>query len=155
MLYGFGVDSLDLDNDQQADVFFTLNIINKDSLHLLNNQMPDPFPSFRISAKGKVSIAKVTETAYAGLGTIVEFYYADTLAEGTVINEALQWQNINETSLTVWGEHPDYLPGLSYGPWYEHLQAYIGFYVNGNYGWIRLDTSNPYEPKISGIACTK
>lgn len=155
ILYGHGMDSLDLDNDLQTDVILSLNIINTDSLHLLQNQIPDPFPSLRISGKGNISIAKVTEYAYAGLGTVAEFDYADTIAAGTVISQALQWQNIAEKSLSIWGEHPGSLPGLSFGPWYDHAEAFIGFYINGHFGWIRLDTSDPYEPKILEIACSQ
>ncbi|MDY0086614.1 MAG: hypothetical protein RBR84_11895 [Bacteroidales bacterium] len=151
-LYGNAIDSLDVNQDQLADVFFRLVLLNPDSLHLLNGEMPNPFPSFHIYSHDSVfETATTTETVYVGLGTTTNFYWVDTLNGGQIIDETLQWRPANTWGEKLWSENP--VSMLSNGPWFEKNQpAFLAFRIRGAMGWIKIDTYQTNNPKIIAFA---
>jgi len=106
-LYGTAIDSLDLNQDQLHDVFFRLIALNPDSIHLLNGEMPNPFPSLHIYGRDSLfETATIAETVYVGLGTTAQFYWVDTLNAGQIIDETLQWKPAQNWGEKLWSENP-------------------------------------------------
>lgn len=151
-LYGQALDSLDLNQDQTADVYFQLNVFNHDNSHLLEGEMPNPFPSLLIYGRDSLlETAIITETVYVGLGQTADFRWVDTLSRGAVIDQNLKWRTANYFGEKLWSEHP--VSMLSNGPWNNKTRpSFVGIRFNGMYGWIELDTQHAEQPKIIGYA---
>jgi hypothetical protein len=157
-LYGSAQDSLDLDDDGQYDVAFHLNLLNQDSIHLLGGGTPSPFPGFNAYSSGW-EIASEKELMYAGLGTVVTFYWIKPLMIGYDLTNHDVWK----TSANIWQENPIPLQ-LSFGPWYSIQDIrYIGLKKNRTFGdivlplysWIELDCTDRQNPKIVRMAVHK
>jgi hypothetical protein len=151
-LYGQALDSLDLDQDQTADVYFQLNLLNQDNSHLLEGEMPNPFPSLLIYGRDSLfETAILTETVYVGLGQTADFRWVDTLSKGDVIDQNLKWKTTEYFGEKLWSEHP--VSMLSNGPWKNKSgTSYVGFRLKGFYGWIEMNTALTEQPKILGYA---
>jgi hypothetical protein len=151
-LYGTAIDSLDLNQDQLHDVFFRLIALNPDSIHLLNGEMPNPFPSLYIYGRDSLfETATIAETVYVGLGTTAQFYWVDTLNAGQIIDETLQWKPAQNWGEKLWSENP--VSMLTKGPWFEKNQAaFLAFRLRGAMGWIKMDTYQTDNPKIMSFA---
>ena len=140
-LYGRGTTELDLDLDGVTDLTVVLNLINQDSVHLLNGNLPIPAPSCSIQGNSSVAIAIRTEEIEVN-GQITMQDWCDTVSRGREINSDLNWSSTN-TSLMLWKE----AVGFTLGTWslIEGV-SYIGFRFNGKFGWIEVDATNPYNP---------
>ncbi|MBU1370416.1 MAG: hypothetical protein KJ578_08310 [Bacteroidetes bacterium] len=151
-LYGNATDSLDIDNDQVADVFFRLIVLNPDSLHLLEGEMPNPFPSLHIYGRDSLfETATISETVYVGLGTTTKYYWVEALEHGQLIDETRNWKPANYWGEKLWSENP--VSMLSNGPWFEKAQpAFVAFRLRGALGWIKMDTHSTDDPLIMGFA---
>lgn len=151
-LYGNATDSLYFDDYPDFNVFFHLIVLNRDSLHLLEGELPNPFPSLHIYGQDSLlEIATISETAYVGLGTTAKFYWVEALEQGQVIDESSYWKSANYQGEKLWSEHPVSL--LSNGPWFEKAQpAFLAFRFKGALGWIKMDTQATDNPKILGFA---
>lgn len=146
-LYGFGKDSIDLDENLSYDLIIEVCILNEDSLHLLNGQLPNPFPYTSLSPKNGLEIAYYTESYYIGLGQTGTKNYADTLPYGSRLDLIQNWFNVNETvkRISLWQMNPGSGMNPSFGGWYYALNTkYIGIRMNHNkWGWIEVDISAP------------
>ncbi len=151
-LYGNAVDSLDLNQDQLPDVFFRLAILNPDSLHLLNGEMPNPFPSLHIYGRDSLfETAIISETVYVGLGQTAQFHWVDTIQINQIIDESRNWKTANYWGEKLWSENP--VSMLSNGSWFKKSQpGFLAFRLAGSMGWIKLDTQLPENPKIMAFA---
>lgn len=154
-LYGYGQDSIDIDLDNNYDLVFQLNIINPDSIHLLNG-MPDPFPNLRIRLKNGFEIAFCTESYYVGLGQTNTANFADTLAMDERVDLLNDWYSGPQNAIAMWQENPGSM-NPSYGPWYYTSKLmYIGIRKDKEHcGWIAVDETEPYHPRIAGYAILK
>lgn len=148
-LYGVGRDSLDLDSNGTYDLLITLNLLNEDSLHLLNG-IPNPFPSCVLNAQNATEIAYYTETYYIGLGQTATATFADRLD----FNERIDLMSTWGESLKMWSENPGGAGTPPYGDWYSATaENYLAFKINDdNFGWIAIDSSSPKNPKILSYA---
>lgn len=160
-LYGSAEDSLDIDGDNQFDIVFRLKLINQDSIHLLGGGMPNPFPGFSAYCPNSSGweMATEKELMYAGLGTVVTWYWIKPLIMGYDLTNHDVWK----TSANIWQENP--IPfQLSFGPWYSTQDIrYIGLKKNRTFGdiifplysWIELDCTDRQNPKIIRVAVHK
>lgn len=148
-LYGFGEDSLDFNQDGIIDFRFTCALLNQDSIHLLNGQMPNPFPYFRITGVNGTLVRLRTEEAPIGLGQTTTLYWADTVGYENQISEKNTWGG---TTLNMWQENPS--PGtMSFGPWYAVSGTrYIGFSRIEKLGWLEIDATNHEQIKVLSVA---
>jgi hypothetical protein len=154
-LYGYGQDSLDLDLDNNYDLVFKLNIINYDSIQLIGG-FPNPFPNFKVYLKNGFEIAFCTESYYVGLGQTNTANFADTLALDERIDLLNYWYSGPQNPIAMWQENPGSM-SPSYGPWYyTSKMMYIGIRKDKEHcGWIAVDESEPYHPRIAGYALLK
>lgn len=138
-LYAYGSDSIDINDDGSYDFVFTSVHLNEDSLHLLNGQMPNPFPYFSVDPMNGYSIKVKTESVPIGLGQTTQAYWADSLAFNATISVNDSWSG---SELKLWGENPQSIP-LSFGPWYACGKTmYLGFNRLNKLGWIEVDATD-------------
>lgn len=152
-LYGFGTDSTDLDTDGNFDLVIDLSVLNYDSIHLLQG-LPNPFPNCRLVPKNGWEIAIYHETYYIGLGQTAVADFTDTLSYGERIDQIPSWYGETQTGIKMWGENPGGAGTPSCGGWYyaEGIK-YIGLKrADGKYGWIEIDSSDPYHPVFLSYA---
>jgi hypothetical protein len=139
-LYAYGSDSIDINDDGSYDFVFTSAHLNPDSLHLLNGQMPNPFPYFRVDPRNGYSVRMKTENVYVGLGQVYPVYWADSLNFDDVISVKDSWSG---SAINLWGENPQTNPFMSFGPWYAcNKTMYIGFNRLNKLGWIEVDATD-------------
>ncbi len=148
-LYGTGFDSLDIDLNGTYDLFITLNVLNPDSLHLLTG-MPNPFPSCALNAENGLEVAFYTESFPIGLGQTGTATFVDRLDFNERIDVISDWA----TNRTMWSENPGGAGTPPFGDWYyASSENYIATKMNGDkYGWIRVDASDPKDPKFVSYA---
>ncbi|NQX91314.1 MAG: hypothetical protein HRT74_04120 [Flavobacteriales bacterium] len=144
-LYGEGEDSLDIDMDGIFDLKLTLQIINEDSLHLVET-MPNPFPNLKVTDLNNIAIAKYPEFFPIGMGQSGTAWYASMLEYEEQINILTEWDD----SIKLWGENPANIP---YGNWYTASEEnYLAIKISDKYGWIRIDGSSLQNPRIVSYA---
>ncbi|HNQ12218.1 MAG TPA: hypothetical protein PKH65_08290 [Bacteroidia bacterium] len=154
-LYGSATDSLDLDLDNQSDLYLNLRLLNPDSLHLLSG-MPNPFPYLSLGTTGNMQFMQRTETVYAGLGTIVTYHWADTLSYNQTIADTSNWYIHSSNFIKLWGENPGSIGTPGFGTWYTLNDIrYIAFMKNQKLGWIAINNSNRNNPLITEWAIQK
>jgi hypothetical protein len=148
-LYGIGSDSLDIDSDGTHDLFISLQILNQDSLHLLTG-MPNPFPSCLLNSKNGLEIAFYSESYPIGLGQTSSAIFVDRLDYNERIDLIPDW----ETIINMWSENPGWAGTPPFGDWYYASSVnYVALKMTGNnYGWIKIDASDPKDPKIVSYA---
>jgi len=153
-LYGVGYDSIDLDLDGKYDINFVLNVLNKDSMHLINGT-PIPFPSLCMLGVNGLQFMVELEVVYIGLGATSKVRWIDTLNYEEPININSKWLEVTDCTIRLWGENPT--TGLfSFGGWYAvPARKFVGIRFNGNYGWLEIDTSIPESPKLIRYAIQK
>lgn len=145
-LYGTGHDSLDLDFNGTCDVFLSLQILNIDSLHLLNGNLPDPIPSCRIETSDEFELAFYTEYYQIGLGQSASVSYLDCLELSDGIHNITDWRS----SGNMWKEGPGQLGTPPFGKWNQAGSSnFIALRRNGDeLGWIEVNGANQYFPTI-------
>ncbi len=148
-LYGQGSMALDLDLDGVNDLVIDQHILNRDSLHLLPG-MPNPFPNARITLFNGFEAAFYSEIYPIGLGQTNTAYFADTLQFQERIDPIIKWFPQSSDAIALWQENPGNL-APSFGGWYYARKVmYIGLRRGSDrYGWIEMDATDPYDPKIS------
>lgn len=148
-LYSVGYDSLDIDSDGIYDLYFTLNLLNEDSLHLLNG-MPDPFPSCSVSSLNGFEVAFYSESYLVGMGQYATADFADRLE----LNERIDLLSDWDTDLKMWGENPGGAGTSPFGDWYSaSSQNYLAIRLNNEkFGWVEVDAFNPKNPKFISFA---
>jgi hypothetical protein len=156
-LYGSGSDSIDLNSDGSFEITILLSLLNYDSIHLLNGNMPNPFPCCKLLLKNDFEIAKYTETFPIGLGQTGTADFADTLLYNENINHISGWSNGGSYGINMWGENPGGAGHPSFGGWYSSNSImYLGLRINGNkYGWIEADLTDKYAPVFIRYAFQK
>jgi len=139
-LYGFGKDSLDLDNDGNFDLVFNLQIINNDSLHLLDG-LPNPFPYLYVIHRNSAGISTLTETFYSGLGSTGTATYANAFMLNDKIYKNGEWSEVDEESQNLWGDNPsNYYPK---GKWFNlNETGFLGVRINEKLAGLRLTILN-------------
>lgn len=155
-LYGSGSISLDLDQDTNTDFDLYMNVLNYDSIHLLNGGLPDPFPACRLTRYGDWETSFLEMPYPVGLGTTAYAYYVKAFKPNQKINaQSVQWSG---EYLSLWQETPSTFQPPA-GPWRSSEQiAYIGVLKRGarlwdkTYGWIEIDKSEANNPKVLRIA---
>ena len=155
-LYGVGIDSLDIDSDGAYDLIRTLNAINSDSLQLLPG-MPNPFPSCLLNFQNNLEIAFYTESFPVGLGQSAIATFVDKLGANERIDLLSDWQAQQAAGMYMWIENTGGLGTYPFGDWYTaSSESYIAVKMNGSkYGWIKIDASDPKDPKIVSFAIQK
>lgn len=152
-LYGFGTDSIDLNSDNIFDLVFQLQILNNDSIHLLNG-LPDPFPYLYVIHKNNSGVSIYNQGFSSGLGSSGIATYANTFLLDEKIYENSEWSEEEGNGKKLWGDNPTfYYPK---GKWYTlNEAAYLGIKLNGKLGWIEIDNTNLYNPKLLSFALQK
>lgn len=148
-LYGIGYDSLDIDSDGTHDLKISLQILNQDSLHLLTG-MPNPFPSCVLNSKNGLEIAFYSESYPIGLGQTSTTIFVDRLEFNERIDMISDWG----TNINMWAENPGGAGTPPFGDWYyASSENYVALKLTGNdYGWIKIDASDPKDPKFVSYA---
>lgn len=153
-LYGNGQEFIDVNLDGVWDLKIELNIFNTDSFNVINNGFPNSFlPSCNLTgANGIEFIGYTTVDSISSAGpTIIN--WSEPLEYRTPINVNSDW--VSQTKIMFWKFRPFLSTGLglSRGNWfYVDGVRYIGFRLNGNYGWVSIDATNPYDPRIIEFA---
>ena len=149
-LYGFGKDSIDINNDGNFDLTFELSILNEDSLHLLTG-MPSPFPYLRLD--NNIDIALYSESFYIGLGQTATATFADAIDYGSRIDSIQNWEINPHSYIRMWNENPNNGMTPPFGKWYYiNTVKYLGIRLNNKYGWIEIDATNQKNPLITKFA---
>ncbi len=150
-LYGFGSDSLDVNNDGEIDVTFNLSLLNEDSLHLITGY-PDPFPNLSLVQQSQFEILTYSEYTYTGLGSGLTFYFVKDLIYGEKVDAATEFYN-QQHYYDLWYENPSTI-GPSFGNlYYINSISYIAFRLNGNkFGWIKVDMTDNKNPAFLSFA---
>jgi len=156
-LYGYGKDSVDLDNNGDYDLFISLSLLNNDSIHLLNGSMPDPFPFCRLQLHNGLEIAVCKEIYPIGLGQTATASYTDTVKYNERIDIITDWFNDSINSIAMWQKNPGFFGLPSYGSWfYVKSICYIAFKTNQqHYGWLEVNATNPENPEFTKFAIKK
>lgn len=142
-LYGIGSKAIDFDLNGIDDLIIKMNIVNQDSIHLLNGYDPNPFPSCLVESNSSLSVAMVSQQVMS-----TTHYWCDTIVEGQEINSELEWSNIN-VQLDLWKE----TNGVNIGSWsLINGISYIGFKFNDKYGWLEVDATDPLNPIFTKFA---
>ncbi|MBL1280447.1 MAG: hypothetical protein COA33_009255 [Fluviicola sp.] len=148
-LYGYGIDSIDIEGDGSYDILIELDLLNPDSLHLLIGQ-PNPFPNCRITTMNDLEIAIDSIPVYVGLGTTAYFKFAAMYQMNDVISISGTWYK--NSMVKLWQENPAF-PSSTFGEWYSiHAVRYIAIRKNGKYGWMEIDATNHEDPQILSFA---
>lgn len=149
-LYGVGNDSIDLNLDGTFDLYFVLNVLNPDSIHLLTG-IPNPLPSLIVnSGSNLIETIIITESVPAGMGSYNTYTYANRLDSGMVISENDEWQGLEGYGKVMRTDSPG-TGGPTGGPWSNNT-GYLAVRYNGKYGWIHLDVTTNDNPLILGWA---
>jgi hypothetical protein len=147
-LYGFGSDSLDLDSDLDFDFFLHVSDLNEDSIHLLDGEMPNPFPNVKVHLENGYDLAEHIETFYIGLGQTADASFASRLDLTYNVAGHDRWVVEDTIYRFLWTESP---VGSMYpqGPWYNMSAVhYIGIRKGQREGWVELDVVDYRRPKI-------
>lgn len=146
-LYGVAKDSLDLDGDGTFDMVFELNILEEDSLHLLEGE-PNPYPNFQVFPKNSYAVGIEPVIFAIGLGSVSTADFVAPLVEGQSIDSLPDWHAAEAGGLVFWQETPAssmYPPGT----WYDLDESrYLVFRSGGRYGWMHWDLSNRERPTL-------
>jgi hypothetical protein len=146
-LYGNGISTLDFDFDGVTDLTIAMDILNQDSLHLLNGLTPNPQPNCIIEGGANIAIAMTSETLQIN-GNLSTVYWCDTIQQGQKIGAHLEWSEVN-TQLSMWKETGSGVAGC----WIDADGInYIGFKFNEKYGWLAIDVTDSYNPLLIKFA---
>ncbi len=147
-LYGFGIDSIDFDADLSFDCFIRVYDLNGDSLHILDTQMPAPFPAVSVELSNGYDLAEETESFPIGMGQSGEAHFAARFEVNANLAIYGAWLEGDTVRRNLWTESPE---GSMYpqGPWYEVAAIhYLGFRKGSREGWIEIDASDYRRPTI-------
>ncbi len=150
-LYGVGSYALDFDLDGENDVTFELNLLNYDSIHLLNGGAIHPYPNLALKSNGKISIIKETEIVYVGLGATTSLDWLKANSNGDEIANISNWSKLNEQGIKMWHDVP---LALSHkGTWHNlDENKFIAFRFADKLGWIEVNATNRKRPFILSYA---
>lgn len=147
-LYGFGIDSLDLDGDLDFDFFLHVSDLNEDSIHLLDGELPNPFPNVKAHTQNGYDLAEYVETYYIGLGQTAEARFGARLDQTYNVAGHDEWAEADTNYRFLWTESP---VGSMYpqGPWYNMSAVhYIGIRKGQREGWVEINAVDYRRPKI-------
>lgn len=154
-LYGSGSINLDFGSDSSNDYFIKLNVLNMDSIHLIQGNFPNPFPGCYIENAEGVESAVYTEITHQGHGSTITSTWADTIKYGSWIGTNLRWSG-SKSTVPMWGENPHQYTLPSFGSWYYVRSVrYLGLKYHGKYGWLEVDATEPYHPVFLKFAIQK
>jgi len=152
--YGFGSDSIDLDQDGIFDMIFELALINEDSLHLID-EFTFPLPYFAITPKNQLDLSCYYEYFYVGLNQTVKVEFLESLSYNDRIDTITNWLSSTDGKQLMWDTNPGFFIDPSFGKWYDAVgNYYLGIRINGKYGWIEIDNANRFDPLIKSYAFT-
>lgn len=146
-LYGHGVTNIDIDFNGVPDLSFSLDLLNHDSIHLLNGNPPNPFPKCSLAAGTNLSIALNQEELFIN-GSTTTVFWCDTIQHGEEIGTNQEWSALG-SELDLWRN----INGSPTGSWMEaDGLSYLGFKLNDKYGWLEIDVSNAFNPLLVKFA---
>ncbi len=146
-LYGYGATELDFDFNGIADLNIAMDLLNPDSLHLLNGTTPNPQPNCLIEGGTNIALAMTSETIQVN-GNLSTVYWCDTIQQGQEIGDDLQWSSIS-SDLNMWRT----INGSMAGCWIDAEGInYIGFKFNEKFGWLAIDVTDPFNPLLIKFA---
>jgi len=150
-LYGNGSYDFDFDLDGESEMTLDLNLINNDSIHLLNGGTPNYYPSLSLKSNNKVSIITEQEIVYVGQGGTTTLVWLKALNEGVEINNSSEWKILNEEGVKMWYEMP--MPLSHKGTWHDLTEnKFIGFRYEDKLGWIEINATDLNNPLIVSYA---
>ena len=146
-LYGSGSQAIDFDLNGVNDLTIVMNLVNQDSIHLLNGSSPNPPPSCSMEISASLSLAMYSEEIIVS-GYPTTHYWCETINEGQEIGTNLEWSSVN-SELNLWKE----TNGSNVGSWFlVSGVSYIGFKFKDKYGWLEVDASDPLNPLFTKFA---
>jgi len=146
----FGADS--------AWLHLKLKYVNPDSLKDINQSDTFILQLLSIRANGDFLFGKNKRSYYAGLGMnatlsfVTDYRNNEPIGgQGQEFFSGYKWQN-------MW-EKPAPPPDLTHydgGNWFkDNFTAYIGFKYKGRLGWIEVEMTDAYSPRIISYALEK
>jgi hypothetical protein len=146
-LYGYGATVIDFDLNGTNDLTVIMNLINQDSIHLLNGSTPNPLPNCSIESSSSLAVAMLSQELIVN-GSPTTYYWCDTITEGQEVGDDLEWSSVN-TELNLWIE----TNGSNTGSWFLiGGVSYIGIKFNDKYGWLEVDATDPLNPLFTKFA---
>jgi len=148
-LYGVGSYSFDFDLDGEHEITIVLNLINNDSIHLLNGATISPYPSLSLISDKEIATLTENEEVYVGQGSTVTFSWVKALTVGETIKNISNWNELNEEGTKMWHEMP---LALSHkGTWYDlDENRFVAFRYENKLGWIEINATDFSNPLIIG-----
>lgn len=152
-LYFQGEAFIDIDLDGSHDFKFEIGGYNEKKI----NDYPEIFNHCLLTPFNGFEIAYDTETFYGGMGFVANSEFVRKLDFNEGIDELSTWndgqwevQNGEHVWVSIFYENPNNMP---YGSWYYATDThYIAIKNNDKYGWIEVDMSDGYFPKIISYA---
>lgn len=146
-LFGYGSSIIDFDLNGVNELSIIMNVINQDSIHLLNGSLPVPSPSCSIETSLSLSIAMINEDVIIN-GYPSNYQWCDAISTGQEVGSNLEWSDVN-SELDLWCQ----INGNNLGEWFSiGGVSYIGFKLNDKYGWLEVDVTNPLNPIFTKLA---
>ena len=149
-----GSDTLLLDNGSSVYAL-VFNVCRSDSS---NNSKTTHFAVHSINSD-KIRMRYKIRKYYAGLGTVASFSFVKPINKDAIINED-SMLSISNRELMFYEKLPMGGSGTLFnydnGSWYSiNGVRYVGILVNDKLGWIKIDLSSRYHPKIISYAIQK
>lgn len=146
-LYGHGSADIDFDFNGSSDLIFSIDVINPDSIHLLNGSIPNPYPNCSVLTSNNLSVVMQEESLMIN-GNLSTVFWCDTIQNGELIDENLNWSEVG-TELNLWRE----IDGIPNGCWLNSNGIrYLGFKLNDKFGWLAIDATDVQHPMLIEFA---
>ena len=149
-LYGSGRDSVDLDMNGSADLFFAVNLFNFDSIHLISSPYPVILPKVHLSSSSEFQFAFYTGAVWQGHGSASSFSYVDRLELNEPIDLLTNWTR----SSTMWKAYPNSSFAPPPSDWLSAGSSHFIAIKRGEdkFGWVEIDLTDSYNPIVLGFA---
>jgi len=140
---------------------FRLKIINDDSAFIISQMDTFIISALNVSIPDSFSVYGIRRTYYVGLGSYTDFNFVRALQKHDWISTRLLWMSNYCNNLNRWESlwemptNTGTVAGYMGGPWFGVGIAYIGIRYKKHLGWMKIDNSNKYAPKIISYAIKK
>jgi len=165
MLSATAYDSINLQAENDLiSILLYMKIANEDSMQTINDSDIFIWARLAINSLDSISFHISRREYYAGLGTAADFNFISAFLKNDIIKSNSYWSYFNKkNNVTYWASVWDYptdvgtLNGYDGGPWYVSGSQfrYIGIKYKGRLGWIKVDISDPTDPKFISYAIKK
>ena len=135
-----------------ANLKFSIRRFNPDST---SNNSDEVYNYFYINIPEAFDIISIKETFLVPKKSL-DIYSAAVLNKNNPIKHESNWYLLNNVNhnIILWEEPAKYIEKI--GEWYKlNSIAYIGFRENDKPGWLRIDMTNMYSPRIMEYAIKK